>query len=202
MILAACFGFDDPSADRAGRDDLRDLEAHGRVGPGVDRVDGPYGETVHARVVERAARREERLSPRRGPCPEPVGRAQLSAGSGAASARTRLLASSMLMSFCTLRVNHLGTSADRKHSMTTRSQKPASETAMNTAACEAYGRCDINVTSGAGDGRVDRSPSGHPRSHPVGGLPRSRGGDRRPHGRADVGREERSQRLPKGSGVR
>ena len=34
--------------------------------------------------------------------------------------------------------------------MTTRSQKPASETAMNTAACEAYGRCDINVTSGAG----------------------------------------------------
>jgi hypothetical protein len=34
--------------------------------------------------------------------------------------------------------------------MTTRSQKPASGKAMNTAACEAYGRCDISVTSGAG----------------------------------------------------
>ena len=51
--LRRLFGFDDPSADSAGRDDQRDLETHGRVGPGVDRVDGPHGKAIHARVVER-----------------------------------------------------------------------------------------------------------------------------------------------------
>ncbi len=199
MILAASSARATRGADGARRDGLGIWSA-GRASPAWRRrCRGPHGEAVHGRVVEgRHGVRSDYLlgeHPAREP---PEARLDRSgeprpAPGPASSMLINFDATALLRdvdaSFCTLRVNHLGTSADRKHSMSDNGQKPASERAMNIAARDDILPLRYQCRSRVRQRPVGRSSAGHPRSHPVGRLPRSGRSDRRPHGRADDRRE-------------
>ena len=140
MILAASSGPSGRDGDMTRRDRLDDGRAGRARRPSRRRRRSPARRSRPCRSCRRGAGCAKRLSPRPAPGREPPPSGRDSTDSGRASASTRVLASSMLINFganeatplarvggrtiCTLRVNHLGTSADRKHSMSDMSQKP------------------------------------------------------------------------------